>query len=91
MIICSCILRFELIGVSSLKGRRSILNSLKEKLKKFNLSLLDISSEYPQEAELALVFLSPDKISAAQYREKIETLIERQFPQWPCEMEYEEL
>lgn len=91
MIICSCLLRFDLVGVSSLKGRRSVVNALKEKLKRLNLSLLDISSEYPKEAQIALVFLSPDALCAAQYRQKIEALLEKQFPEWPFVMEYEEL
>ena len=82
-------LHFDLPDVHSLKGRRSILNSLKERLKSYNVSLLDISSEYPKEADLALAFLSPDSASAAQYRQKIEELLETRFSQWPCEIEYE--
>jgi uncharacterized protein YlxP (DUF503 family) len=83
-------LRFDLIDVTSLKGRRSVLNGVKERLKSYNVSLLDISGEYPKEAELALAFLSPDRASAARYRERIEALLERYFPQWPCDIEYEE-
>lgn len=90
MIVCTMYLQFELIDVHSLKGRRSILNSLKEQLKKFNVSVLDISSEYPKEAALAIAFLSPDSLLAAKYRHNIETMIEKKFPEWPCEIEYEE-
>lgn len=91
MILCNCILTFDLIGISSLKGRRAITNSIKEKLKQFNVSVLDISSEYPQEAVIAVAFLSPGRADAAQYREKIESMIERNFPEWHYDMEYEEI
>lgn len=91
MILCTMILSFELHDVHSLKGRRSILNSLKERLKSFNVSVLDISSEYPKEASVAVAFLSADRIMAAQYRQSIETMIETRFPEYPCDIEYEEL
>lgn len=90
MIVCTMYLQFDLPDVHSLKGRRSILNSLKERLKTFNVSVLDISSEYPKEASIALVFLSPDAVSAAQYRGRIETMIETRFPEYPCEVDFEE-
>lgn len=81
----------ELPEVHSLKGRRSVLNSLKEKLKKFNVSLLDISGEYAKEADVAFVFLSHDARGAAQYREQIEAMLERNFSEYMYEMEYEEI
>lgn len=91
MIICSCLLHLELFDIQSLKGRRIIVNSLKEKLKNsFNASVLDVSSEYPKEADIALVFLSPNALTAAQYREKIERFLEKQFPELNIDMEYEE-
>ena len=37
MILCNCLLHLELLHVSSLKGRRAVINALKEKLKQFNL------------------------------------------------------
>jgi len=91
MIVCTMILHFELNDVHSLKGRRSILNSLKERLKGFNVSVLDLSSDYPKEASLAVAFLSPDSVLAAQYRQKIETLLETRFPEYPCDIDYEEI
>ncbi len=92
MMICSCILHLELFDVQSLKGRRAIVNKLKEKLKNsFNISLLDVSSEYPKEADIALVFLSPNSLSSAQYRAKIEAFLEKNFPELSIDMEYEEL
>lgn len=80
MTLCTLYLHFDLPDVHSLKGRRAILNALKERLKSFNLSLLDISGDYPKEAELALAFLSPDAASAAHYKEAILKMLESRFP-----------
>jgi hypothetical protein len=90
MIICHCDLHFELPHAHSLKGRRSITNSIKEKLKSFNVSVMDVSGEYPKEADIALVFLTPDSRSAAQYRDKIERMLERNFSEFHYELSYEE-
>lgn len=91
MIICHCTLHLDLPYVHSLKGRRSITNSIKEKLKSFNVSVMDVSGEYPKEADIAFVFLSHDSRTAAQYREKIETMLERSFGEYPFTLEYEEI
>ncbi|MDD3591460.1 MAG: DUF503 domain-containing protein [Sulfurovum sp.] len=91
MILCNCYLHMELPEVHSLKGRRSVLNSLKEKLKRFNVSLLDISGEYVKEADIAFVFLSHDARGAAQYREEIESMLARNFSEYFYELEYEEI
>lgn len=89
MIICNCILHIELPYVHSLKGRRSVTSSMKEKLKAFNLSVLDVSGEYAKEADIAFVFLSPDSLRAAQYREKIEKMLEWNFSEYDFELDYE--
>jgi uncharacterized protein len=91
MIICHCDLHFELPDVHSLKGRRSVTNSLKEKLKTFNVSVLDTSGAYPKEADVAFVFLSPDSRTAAQYRDKIDKMLERNFSEFHYELAYEEI
>ena len=91
MIICSCIIHFELPHVQSLKGRRSITSSVKEKLKAFNVSVIDISSEYAKEADIAFVFLSQNSLKAAQYRESIEQMLDRNFSEHHFELEYEEI
>lgn len=91
MILCHCTLHLELPHVHSLKGRRSITNSIKERLKTFNLSVMDISGEYPKEADIAFVFLTPDARSAAQYRDRIEKMLERNFSEFHYELEYEEI
>lgn len=89
MVICNCVLHLELPHVHSLKGRRSITNSLKEKLKSFNVSVLDLSGAYPKEADIAFVFLAPDSLAAAQYREKVDRLMQRHFPELLYDLEHE--
>ncbi len=91
MIICNCILHLELPYVQSLKGRRSVTNSMKEKLKAFNLSVLDVSGEYAKEADIAFAFLSQNSLGSAQYREKIEKMLERNFSEYHFDLEYEEI
>jgi uncharacterized protein YlxP (DUF503 family) len=81
----------ELPYVHSLKGRRSVINSVKEKLKVFHLSILDVSGEYAKEADIAFVFLSQNTLGAAQYREKIEKMLERNFSEYHFDLEYEEI
>jgi len=91
MLICHCDLHFELPHVHSLKGRRSIINGVKERLKAFNVSVMDVSGEYPKEADVAFVFLTSDSRSAAQYREKIEGMLERHFGEFVYEFTYDEV
>lgn len=91
MLICHCDLHFELPHVHSLKGRRSVTNGVKERLKSFNVSVLDTSGEYANEADIAVVFLSPDSRGAAQYRERIEQMLQRHFGEFHYELTYEEM
>ena len=69
MILVHGILRLELPEVHSLKGRRRIVHSLKERLKAFNIWVLDFSGEYVREAGLALAWLAHDSRQAAQIRQ----------------------
>ena len=89
MLISHCILHIELPQAHSLKGRRTVVNSVKERLKRLNLSVMDVSGEYPKEADIALVYLSPDARSAAQYREKIEAMLTRYFGEYLFEFDCE--
>ena len=81
MLICHCDLHFELSDVHSLKGRR----------RAFNVSVMDVSGEYPKEADIAFVFLTPDARGAAQYREGIERMLEQHFSEYRYDLTYEEI
>ena len=91
MLICHCDLHFELSDVHSLKGRRRVVNGVKARLKTFNVSVMDVSGEYPKEADIAFVFLTPDARGAAQYREGIERMLEQHFSEYRYDLTYEEI
>jgi len=82
-------LRLDLPFVSSKKGRRAIINSIKERLSKLNCSLLDISGEYPKEAEVAISFLSTNEQNAISKIEKIETLLATKFSEIEAILTYD--
>ena len=82
-------LTLDLPYVASKKGRRAVLNAIKERLSSMNCSLLDVSGEYPKEGEIAIAFLSPDEQSAKQKIEKIESLIASRFPDIQTTLDYE--
>ena len=81
MVIVNLITDFELPFVFSLKQRRKILNSIKDRVKKFNVSVLDISGEYPKEASLALVYAAHNEKQAAEIRRNIEEFLFKNFPE----------
>jgi len=81
MVIVNLTLDFELPFVFSLKERRKIINSIKDKLKKFNVSILDISREYPKEASIAICFLAHNEKQAGEIKRKIEDFLYRNFPE----------
>jgi uncharacterized protein YlxP (DUF503 family) len=81
MVIVNMIADFDLPFVFSLKERRKILNSIKDKLKKFNVSVLDISGEYPKEASLAIVYVTHNEKQAGEIRKKIEDFLYKNFPE----------
>jgi hypothetical protein len=81
MVINNICLDFELPFVFSLKERRSILNSIKNKLKKFNVSVLDVSGEYPKEASLVIVFAAHNEKQAAEIQKKIEDFLYKNYPE----------
>ena len=75
--------------VNSLKGRRKYINSLKEKLSKHNLSILDISKEYVKEADIAICFLAKDRASISKKIQTIENIIQKNYPEIEYEIDYE--
>ncbi|NPA50825.1 MAG: DUF503 domain-containing protein [Epsilonproteobacteria bacterium] len=91
MVLTNCIIHLELPFVSSLKGRRAFINKIKDKMKNLNLSILDISSSYSKEIDLAIVFLSSNSKASAKYRQKIEELIYKIVPQAIIEFDCEEI
>lgn len=89
MVIANVLIRVDLPYVESLKGRRAVLNRMKDRLKKLNVSVLDISSEYAREAELAVVYVAANEKLCAQVFQSIETILDQAFPELQCEIELE--
>ena len=89
MLIANALLELTLPHVTSLKGRRKIVASIKERLRHKNLSLLDISGEYPKEATIAICFLAPNEPEALKKLQSIERSIERHWPEIPYSLTYE--
>ncbi|WP_457606308.1 DUF503 family protein [Nitratifractor sp.] len=90
MILVHGVLHLELPEAHSLKGRRRVVNALKERLRRMNLSVIDLSGAYVREADLAFAYLAHDTRQAAQIRESIEGVMERHFPEYESEIEFEE-
>ncbi|RUM45697.1 MAG: DUF503 domain-containing protein [Hydrogenimonas sp.] len=84
-------LRLDLPFVASKKGRRAIINAIKDRIGTLNCSILDISGEYPKEAEIAIAFLASDEQSVQQKIEKIETILATKFPEVEIELTYESI
>ena len=89
MVVTNLFLDFDLPFVFSLKERRKIINSIKDKLKKFNVSILDLSGEYPKEASIAICYLAHNEKQAYQIKEKIETFLYKNFPEIEFNVDYE--
>jgi hypothetical protein len=81
MVIGVIIADFELLIGESLKGRRRIVNSMKGKLKKFNVGVLDISGSYAKEGSLGIVFPAHDSKQAHQIADTIEEFLISHFPE----------
>ena len=81
MVIVNLIADFDLPFVTSLKERRKILNSIKDKLRKFNVSVLDISGEYPKEASIAIIYGAHTERQAGEIKRSIEEFLYKNFPE----------
>ncbi|WP_200763890.1 DUF503 family protein [Nitrosophilus alvini] len=89
MQIVNLLITLDFPYIQSLKGRRKILNSIKERLSKLNVSILDISSEYPKEGELAVVFLSLGEEYTHKKIQNIEKILNRYFSDIEYSISYE--
>lgn len=78
MVIGVLSINFRLHGISSLKAKRKISNSLKQKLKnKFNMAVAEVGSEDSLEhLELGLITLANEKIRVEEVLGKSLAMIE---------------
>lgn len=89
MVVVNMIVDLELPYAEGKKGRRAVLNAIKDKLKNRNISLLDCSGEYPKSASLAIVYLSGDAVAAKRKVGEIEELIYRADSSLSFDISYE--
>ncbi len=89
MLIVHALLTLDLPYVHSLKGRRKILGSIKERLKNQNMAVADLSGEYPKEARIALCFFAKGQEDANNKIQKLEEQLQHHFPELEFDIQYE--
>ena len=89
MYIVHAILTIDLPHVHSLKGRRKIVNSIKDHFKNKNICVADVSSEYAKEAVLELLFFAPSQNEANNKIERIEQTLQERFSDIEFSLQYE--
>ncbi len=89
MLIVNLQLNLFLPYAQSLKGRRKIVHSLKERLSRHNLSILDLSGEYVKEADIAIAFLALNQKAVSQKIATIEDILNRYFGEIEYSIDYE--
>ncbi len=75
--------------VRSKKERRAIINHIVDKLKRLNISLIDISGEYSHEALIAFTFIRSGKLTSDNTIAKIEDIILERVPEDSFAIEFE--
>ncbi|EDP74302.1 DUF503 domain-containing protein [Hydrogenivirga sp. 128-5-R1-1] len=82
MVIGSIVLDLYIPHATSLKEKRMIVRSLKEKLKsKFNVSVSEVGNQdLWQSANIAVVFVSPEKRQTEKIMQSIINFVETNFP-----------
>ena len=89
MLVVHALLHLELPYVHSLKGRRAMLASIKDRLKRFNMAVADLSGEYPKEALIALLFFAADRDEIERKISKIEEILARFGGEIEYDIEYQ--
>jgi len=89
VLIVHLVLTLNLPYVVSLKGRRKVVNSIKDRLRRKNIAVVDISGEYAKEAQLELLFFAGSPNEANDKVEKIYNTLSASFPTIDIELEYE--
>ena len=89
MLVAVVHITFSFPDVCGLKERRKYLNSIKERLKNFNVSVLDISKEYPKEGELTLSFLAFGEVDIQKKVQRIEEMLQKRYPEIEYELDIE--
>ncbi len=89
MLIVHLYITFDLPYVHSLKGRRKILASIKERLKNKNMAVVDVSGEYPKEGALEVCFFAASQNDAKNKIESLQNLLQERFSDIEYNIDYE--
>lgn len=89
MVVLAGVIYLDCPQTYGLKGRRKILSSLKEKLRHMNLSVKDVSGEYPKEGAIAIAGVNLSANESRDMIEKIEKLLDVSIPDCRYELEYD--
>lgn len=89
MLIVYALITLQLPYIHSLKGRRKVINSIKDRLKHQNIAVADLSGEYAKEATLALLFFAKSENDANNKIAKIDNLLASFFSDIEYDIEYE--
>ncbi|BCD67983.1 DUF503 family protein [Nitratiruptor sp. YY09-18] len=89
MLIIHALITLDLPYITSLKGRRKILQSIKEKLKNKNVAVADLSGEYAKEGLLELVFFASSQNDANNKIQNLHKFLDDNFPDIRYTLEYE--
>ena len=89
MLIVHAIITLDLPYIHSLKGRRAVVNAIKERLKHKNMAVADVSGEYAKEAQLEIVFFASNENEANNKIHNIENLLEQKFSDILYNISYE--
>lgn len=89
MVILAIHLELVLPYVQGLKERRKVLHSMKERLKRLNASVIDLSSEYPKEAHLGMVRACGSEKSAVDALEHIRRFLDSESFEYEYAIQYE--
>jgi len=91
MILTVIELDLEFFYVNSLKDRRKILNSIKDRLKNKNLSILDLSGDYAKEGSLAIAYLSINEVEKNKKKDKIIEILDSFYGEIEYKISIEEI
>ena len=89
MLVVHARITLDLPYISSLKGRRKVLASIKDRLKRKNMAVADLSGEYAKEAVLAILFFASGHNDANNKIAALQSFLEENFPEATCTIDYE--
>ncbi|MRI59169.1 MAG: DUF503 domain-containing protein [Epsilonproteobacteria bacterium] len=89
MLLVHALITVDLPYIHSLKGRRKVLASIKDRLKGKNMAVADLSGEYAKEAVLAVAFFALGHNDANNKIASLRRFLEESLPEASLTIDYE--